>query len=63
METFSSKVLENSSDLNDGIVQIFDAFCLIALNSLKKTSDEDDINNLKAKAAPGKIRMSSRIQP
>ena len=35
VENFNSHVVDNSSDLNDGMHQIFDAFCLMALNSLK----------------------------
>jgi hypothetical protein len=40
--------------MNDGIVQIFDIFCLMAfINSLKT---ENDINVLRAKAASGKTK-------
>ena len=35
VESFNSHVVDNSSDLNDGMHQIFVAFCLMALNSLK----------------------------
>ena len=53
MENFNSSVLENSSDLDDDILQIFDVFCLMAFNSLKT---ENDINDLRAKAASGKTK-------
>ena len=53
MEIFNSNVLEKSSDMNDGIIQIFDVFCLMVLNSLKI---ENDINDLRAKAASGKTK-------
>ena len=43
VENFNFSVLENSSDLDDDIFQIFDVFCLMALNSLKT---ENDINDL-----------------
>ena len=48
VENFNSSVLENSSDADDDILQIFDVFCLMAFNSLKT---ENDINDLRAKAA------------
>ena len=51
VENFNSSVLENSSDLDDDILQIFDVFCLMAFKSLKT---ENDINDLRAKAASGK---------
>ncbi len=51
VENFNSNVVDYSSDLVDGLRQIFDAFSLIALNSLKT---ENDINDLKAKAASSK---------
>ena len=50
-ENFNSEVLSDSSAKEDDFVQIFDAFALMALNSLKT---ENDINELKAKAASGK---------
>ena len=53
MENFNSNVLENSSDMNDGIIQIFDIFSLMASNSLKM---ENDFNDLRAKAASGKTK-------
>jgi len=53
VENFSSDILENSSDLSDGIIQIFDVNCLMAFNSLKT---ENDINDLRAKAASGKSK-------
>ena len=46
-------ILENSSDLSDGIIQIFDVNCLMAFNSLKT---ENDIYDLRAKAASGKSK-------
>ena len=55
MKNFNSNRMDNSSDLNDGLHQIFDAFCLMALNSLKT---ENDINDLKAKAASSKNKNS-----
>ena len=51
VENFNSNVLENSSDADDDVLQIFDVFCLMAFNSLKT---ENDINDLRAKAASGK---------
>ena len=51
VENFNSNVLENSSDAEDDVLQIFDVFCLMAFNSLKT---ENDINDLRAKAASGK---------
>ncbi len=51
VENLNSSVLENSSDLDDDILQIFDVFCLMAFNFLKT---ENDINDLRAKAASGK---------
>ncbi len=53
VENFNFSVLENSSDLDDDIFQIFDVFCLMALNSLKT---ENDINDLRAQAASGKTK-------
>ena len=53
MENFNSSVLEESSDLDDDILHIFDVFCLMASNSLKT---ENDINDLRAKAASGKTK-------
>ena len=54
VENFNySSVLENSFDLDDDILQIFDVFCLMAFNSLKT---ENDINDLRAKAASGKTK-------
>ncbi len=53
VENFNSSVLEESSDLDDDILQIFDVFCLMAFNSLKT---ENDINDLRAKAASGKTK-------
>ena len=45
VENFNSYVVDNSSASVDGLRQIFDAFSLMALNSLKT---ENDINDLKA---------------
>ena len=53
VENFNSDILENSSDLSDGIIQIFDVYCLLVFNSLKT---ENDINDLRAKAASGKSK-------
>ena len=39
VENFNSSVLEDSSDLDDDILQIFDVFCLMAFNSLKTEND------------------------
>ncbi len=55
VENFNSNVFDNSSDLVDGLRQIFDAFCVMAYNSLKT---ENDINDLKAKAAAPKKKNS-----
>ena len=55
VENFNSHVVDNASDLVDGLRQIFDAFSLMALNSLKT---ENDINDLKAKAASSKTKNS-----
>ncbi len=46
VENFNSNVLKNSSDMNDGIVQIFDVFCLMAFNSLN--TENDIIQRLKS---------------
>jgi hypothetical protein len=56
VENFNSSVLENSSDLDDDILQIFDVFCLMVFNSL---NTENDINDLRAKAASGKTNAKS----
>ena len=53
VENFNSDILENSSDLSDGIIQIFNVYCLLVFNSLKT---ENDINDLRAKAASGKSK-------
>jgi hypothetical protein len=60
VENFNSDMLENSTDLIDGTIQIFDVFRLMALNSLKT---ENGINDLRAKAASGKSKMRSLMQP
>jgi len=54
-ENLNSDILSDASSKNDGIIQIFDAFCLMALNSLKT---ENDVNELKAKASSGKEKNS-----
>ena len=55
VDNFNSNVVDNSSDLADDLRQIFDAFSLMALNSLKT---ENDINDLKAKAPAPKNKNS-----
>ena len=57
-EHFNSEILSDSSDQYDIIFddfgQIFDAFSLMALNLLMT---ENDVNELKAKAAAGKDKL------
>ena len=57
VENFNSYTVDNSSDLVDGLRKIFDAFSLMALNSLKT---ENDINDLKAKAASSSKNKNSK---
>ena len=56
VENYNSHVVDNFSDLNDGMHQIFDAFCLMALNSLKT---ENDINDFKAASSKNKNAKSN----
>ena len=51
VENFNSLIDSNSSDLNVNMHQIDEAFCLMALNSLKT---ENDLNDLKVKATAAK---------
>ena len=51
VENFNSLVNADSSDLNANMHQIYEAFCSMALNSLKT---ENNINDLKVKAAAAK---------
>ena len=39
VENFNFNVVDNSSDLVDGLRQIFDAFCVMAYNLLKTEND------------------------
>ena len=56
-ENLNSEILSDSSSQYDDFGQILDAFSLMALNSLKT---ENDVNELKAKAASGKKEKNAK---